>query len=111
MDEVDTRHHLEQFSGEMTDRPDPRRGHVDFAWISLCIIDQLGNRLGWERWIHQHGLGLPSDARNWRDITVEIEIELWVECAVDCVCHADQKEVMPLNMRDAEDIERSVTAF
>src|SRR5262249_12646302 len=37
------------------------------------------------RWICQHGLGLPRDARNRCDIADEIEIELLVERGVDCV--------------------------
>src|SRR5262245_1218716 len=75
----------------MTYAPRPRRGHVDFAWIGLRVIDELRNRLGGERWICQHGLGLLRDARNRGDIVDEIEIELLAERGVDCVRRADEK--------------------
>src|SRR5262245_12864660 len=76
----------------MTYGPDPGRGRVDLAGIGLCIVDEGRNRFGWKRWIGQHGLRLPSDTRHGRDVADEIEIELSVECGVDCVSRTDQKE-------------------
>src|ERR1700730_8055516 len=72
--------------------PDSRLGKVDLAWVSLCIIDDLRNSLGGERCVREHDLRLPGDARNWRDIADEIEIELSVEAGIDCVRRPDQKE-------------------
>jgi len=69
-----------------------RRGHIHFAWIGLRVIDERRNRLGGERWICQHGLGLLRDARNRGDIADEIEIELLIERGVDCIRRADEEE-------------------
>src|SRR5262249_16125017 len=92
VDQVDASHHLKQFSGEMTYGPRSRRRHVDFALIGLRVIDELGNRLGGERWICQHGLGLLRDARDRSDIAGEIEIKILVERGVDCVRRAYEEE-------------------
>jgi hypothetical protein len=92
VDQVDASHQLKQLSSEMTYGPDSWRGHVDAAWIGLRVVDELRNRLGCEQWICQHGLGLPRDARNRRDIAGKIEIKLLVERSVDCVGRADQEE-------------------
>jgi hypothetical protein len=41
MDHVNVRHYLEQFAGQMSDAPNSRRGHGDFARVSLGVNDQL----------------------------------------------------------------------
>src|SRR6516165_10372858 len=92
MGQLDASHHLKQFKGQMTYGPDAGRRGVDLIGIGLCIVDELRNRFGWKRWIGQHDLGLPSDARHWRDVADEIEVEISVECGVDCVCRTNQKE-------------------
>ena len=48
---VDAGHHLEQLAGHMGRGPDAGRRHVDLARIGLGIGDELGNRLGRNRWI------------------------------------------------------------
>ena len=61
------------------------RRHVDLAGIGLGIGDELGNRLGRNRWIDHHDIGHADDARDRRDVADEIEIELVVERRVDRV--------------------------
>ena len=63
--------------------PDAGRRHVDLAGIALGIGDEFGNRLGRNRWIHQHDNGLADKARDRRDVSDEIEIELVIERGVD----------------------------
>src|SRR5262245_65192773 len=99
MDQVDASHHLEQFYSEMTYGPDPGRGRVNIPGISLCIVDERRNRFGWKRWIGQHGLRLPSDTRHGRDVALEIEIQLSVECGVDCVRRTNQEEGIAISRR------------
>ena len=82
---VDAGHHLEQLAGYMGGVPVPARRHVDLARIGLGIGDELGNRLGRNRWIHHHDMGRADDARDRRDVADEIEIELVVERRVDRV--------------------------
>ena len=60
--------------------------------MGLGVRDKLGNRLGWDRWIHHHDLGLAVDACDRRDVVDEIEIELLIQGGVDRVRHADQQQ-------------------
>src|SRR5213592_1808426 len=61
------------------------RRKVELAWISLGIGDKFGNRLGRDRWIHQHDIGYAHDARDWRDVANKIEAKFLVERGVDRV--------------------------
>src|SRR5262245_47690349 len=79
--------------------PDSSCGKVDLAGIGLRIIDDRRNRLGCKRWVSKDDWGLPGDARNRRDVTDEIEIELAVEGGVDCVRRPDQKECITISGR------------
>ena len=58
VDHVDAGHHLEQLAGHMGRGPVAGRRHVELARIGLGIGDELGNRLGRNRWIHHHDVGL-----------------------------------------------------
>ena len=57
VDHVDAGHHLEQLARQMARGPVAGRRHVDLARIGLGIGDELGNRLGRERWIDRHDDG------------------------------------------------------
>src|SRR5262249_52542423 len=92
MHEVDTGHHLEQFTSNMVSGTAAGRRHVDLTWIGLSVGNELGNRLDWHRGVHLDGKGLASNARDRRDVADEIEIELVVECAVDRVHESGHKE-------------------
>ena len=85
VDHVDAGHHLEQLAGDMLRRAVAGRRHVDLAGIGFGIGDELGNRLGRNRWIDLHDDGHADDARDRRDVADEIEIELVVERRVDRV--------------------------
>src|SRR5712671_4304010 len=69
-----------------------RGGHVDLAWIGLGVINELGNGLCRKRWIYEHDEGRAEDARDWRYVTDEIEIELVVECRVDRIERAGEEQ-------------------
>ena len=90
---VDAGHHLEQLAGHMGPGPVAGRRHVDLARIGLGIGDELGNRLGRNRWIHHHDKGHAADACDRRDVADEIEIELVIERRVDRVRRTDQRSV------------------
>src|SRR5262245_5864448 len=70
---------------------DPSRRHGELAGIGLGIRYELG-KLGWDRWIDHHDVGVALDACHWRDIADEIEIELVIERSVDGVPTADQEQ-------------------
>src|SRR5215470_6888307 len=63
---------------------------IDFARASLGICDELGNRLGRDRWNYHHGKWCADNASDWRDIADEIVVELVVECCIDRVQTTDQ---------------------
>src|SRR5689334_14936881 len=60
--QVDTRHHLEQFTKDVWCCPDTSCCHIDLAWICLGISDQLGNGFDRERWIDQYDIRHPQNA-------------------------------------------------
>src|SRR5262245_27412206 len=68
------------------------RRDVDLAEISLGISDELGDRLGRNRWMHQHDVGHDNDAGDRRDIADETEIKLFVERSIDGVYRSDEEE-------------------
>src|SRR6516162_4575786 len=68
------------------------RCNVDLAGISLGISDELGDRLGRNRWMHQHDVGHDNDAGDRRDIADETEIKLFVERSIDGVYRSDEEE-------------------
>jgi len=49
---VDAGHDLEQLARDMGRTADTTRGHIDFARIGFGIDNELGNRIGRNRWIH-----------------------------------------------------------
>src|SRR5262245_46671608 len=50
----DAGHHLEQLAGQMGRCSGSSRRIIDFARASLGIGDELGNRLGRNRWMRRH---------------------------------------------------------
>src|SRR5215467_12366430 len=63
----------------------PTRRHREPAGIGPGMSDELWNRLGWNRWVHQHDVGVENNAGDRRDVANEIEIELVVQRRVDRV--------------------------
>src|SRR5262249_690245 len=72
---VDLGHRLEQLAGEMGWISVTGRPHVDLCRISLPLGNELGHRLGRNRWIPQYGTGA-GDQANDREGPKEIELEL-----------------------------------
>src|SRR5262245_26545946 len=69
-----------------------RRRHVELAGIGLGVGDELGNRLGWNRWVHDHDVGRAQDAGDRSDIADEIEVEPFVKRRADRVVNTGQEE-------------------
>src|SRR5262249_7740388 len=90
--EVPPGHHLEQLSRYMSRRSVAGRCHADFARIGLSVRDKLANRLGWDRRIDHHDVGLAVDACHRRDCAYEIEVKLVVERRVDAARRTYQKQ-------------------
>src|ERR1700704_5334088 len=110
MNHGDTGHYLEQFAGEMLRCPVAARGIVDFARIGLGVGNELGNTLGWKRWIDLHKIRHPDNSRNGRDVTEEIVVEPVVEGRVDRMCRTYQEEGVAIFGRTYHSLGSDVTA-
>jgi len=69
----------------MGHRSNAARRHADLAWITFGISDELRDRLGRNRWIHHHNVGLAADGRDRRDVADKIVVEFVLECCIDRV--------------------------
>src|SRR5215470_1728401 len=76
----------------MAGSSDAGRGHADLARIGLGIADELGNRLGRNRWMYRYDVGLPVNAGDRRDVADEIETKLVIERGVDGIPTADHEQ-------------------
>src|SRR5215213_9175748 len=70
----------------------PARCHNDFAWITFGIGDELRKRVGRNRWIHHHDVGLAVDSRNRRDVVKQVETEFVVDQCAGYSRRADEQE-------------------
>src|SRR5260221_14600855 len=84
--------------------PTPPDAMVELAGIGLGIGDELGDRLGRDRWIDQHDVGHTGDASNRRDVAAEIETKLFVQRSTDHVCRSDEEERIAVRER-AHDVD------
>src|SRR3954468_14178752 len=73
VEQVDTRHHLEQLCRKVLRGPATRRAVVDLAWICFRVRDEFGNRLRRKGCAHRHDVGESYDAGNRSEIADEIE--------------------------------------
>jgi hypothetical protein len=92
VDQVDTGHHLEPFPENMGRGPAAGRSHVDLARIGLGVSDELRDCLGWNGCIDHHDIRATANARDRRDVSDEIEIELAVKRRVHRVRQPDKQE-------------------
>src|SRR5260221_5699229 len=92
MRDVNASHELEQLARDVLRSPDAGRCHIELAWIGLGISHKLRTRLGGNRWVNQHNLGLTADGRDRRDVANEVEIELVVDRGSGCVPSSDQEK-------------------
>jgi hypothetical protein len=81
----DAGHHIEEFARHMGYRPDAGRCHVNPARVSLCLSDEIWNRLGGKGRMDLHDMGRAEHAGHWRNIAEVIETEISVERRVDRV--------------------------
>src|SRR5260370_35467410 len=58
----------------------------------MCISNVFGNCFGRKRWMHPQDMRARGDTRDRYDIAEKNEIELVVECRVDCVGRTASKE-------------------
>src|SRR5215471_2955906 len=89
---------------------DDARRKVDLARISLGISDELGDRPGRNRWMHQHDVGHDHNAGDRRDVTDEIEVELVIERRVDRVGRVDQEERIAIRGRTHDRLRGDIAA-
>src|SRR5258707_11019202 len=72
--------------------PLPPDAIIDLARIGLGKGNELGNRLGRNRWMYLHDERYANYAGDRRDVTDKIEIELVVECRIDRVGRTDDEQ-------------------
>src|SRR5215475_893081 len=68
------------------------RRKIDLAWIGFGVGNELRNGLGGKGRINHHCKRNAEEARDWRDVADEIEIEIVVECSADRVRGNHQEE-------------------
>src|SRR6516165_3529467 len=83
----------------MWSAPNATRCHIDLARIGLGIIDELRNRLGWNRGMNHHDVDRAQQACDRFNITNEIEIKLGIERRVNRVRRRDEKECVAVGGR------------
>src|SRR5215475_4795650 len=89
--------------------PVAARRHVDLARIGLGIGDELGNGLGWNRWMDLHDERRTGDARDRCDVTDEIKSELVVEGGVTRVRSGRQEKRIAVRGRPDDDFGADVS--
>src|SRR5262245_50703159 len=70
----------------------PEPPEAMFAGIGLGVGDEVGNGLGWDRWVHDYSVGRAYDASNRRDVANEIEFEMVVQGGVDRATRTDHEQ-------------------
>jgi hypothetical protein len=107
---VDAGHHLEQLARYVVRASGAGRRHVDLARIGLGVGNELGNRIGRNRWMNHHNAGSSHEARNRSDVADKIEIQLIVKCHVDRVRHTEQQERIAIWRRAHDGLGADVAA-
>src|SRR5271154_5842975 len=74
-------------SGSSTDR-----GALHRARISLGVSDELGKRVGRNRWVYLHHKWHAGDTCDGRNVANEVETELFIERRIDRVPRSGQEE-------------------
>src|SRR5262245_2378697 len=94
----------------MWSAPNATRCHIDLARIGLGIIDELRNRLGWNRGMNHHDVDRAQQACDRFNITNEIEIKLGIERRVDRVRRRDEKECVAVGGRPYDRLRADIAA-
>src|SRR5215831_4674343 len=94
----------------MWSAPNATRCYIDLARIGLGIIDELRNRLGWNRGMNHHDVDRAQQACDRFNITNEIEIKLGIERRVDRVRRRDEKECVAVGGRPYDRLRADIAA-
>src|SRR5215831_10371717 len=94
----------------MWSAPNATRCHIDLARIGLGIIDELRNRLGWNRGMNHHDVDRAQQACDRVNITNEIEIKLGIERRVNRVRRRDEKECVAVGGRPYDRLRAEIAA-
>ena len=73
--------------------------HIDPARIGFRVCDEFADVLGRKRWIDCHEIRKTSYARDRRDVTHEIEAEIFVVGRVDRIRRVDQQQGVAVRRR------------
>src|SRR5215467_5082983 len=92
VDHIDAGHDFEQLADQMVAAANTGRAKTNSAGIGLGVSDELGNRLGRNRWMYHYDVGLPVNAGDRRDVADEIETKLVIERGVDGIPTADHEQ-------------------
>ena len=95
MHHVDTGHHHEQLAGHMGYGPVAGRRHAERARIGLGIGNELGEGVGWNRWIYFHDVG-HAHARDRRYVADENCNSVCEQRRVDRIWLADHEKRVPV---------------
>src|SRR5215510_12065352 len=110
MHQIQSCHHLEQFSGHVDRGARARRREIDFPGIGFGIGDEFGHGLDGNRWIYLHDIAEPSDARDWYDVAQEIVVELFIERCVNRIRRRDQKQRVAIGGRPHHHLRADIAA-
>src|SRR5262249_44482908 len=75
------------------------RRKIDLAWIGFGVGNELRNGLGGKGRINHHYKRNAEEARDWRDVADEVEIELVVERRIDCVRRSGPQQRIAVGRR------------
>src|SRR5215813_9829116 len=78
--------------------------------MSFGISDELGDRLGWNRWIHHHEVRHDNNAGDRRDVADEIEVELLIKRRVHRVRRMDEEERIAIRYRTHDGLRGDISA-
>src|SRR3954447_5839356 len=72
--------------------PAASRRHVQLSRNGPGIGDELRDRLGWDRRIHDHDAWRAIDGGDWRDVADNIKIEIVVKSRIERLRQTDKEE-------------------
>src|SRR5882724_1512509 len=83
---------LEQLGGDVGDPSNAARPVEELARVRLGIVDELGKRLSRYRGMDYHDKGTADQPGHGRNVSNEIELELFVQRGVDRVWRTDEEQ-------------------
>jgi hypothetical protein len=110
VDQADAGHEFEQFASDMLGSANAGRRHIDLARIGLGVGNEFRNGSRRKRRMHLHDERHEVDPSNRRDIAEKIEVELFIERAVDSILRIDQQESVAIGRRASGRLGRNIAA-